>query len=229
MSEVTSESIVYGGERKLPGILAVPAGKGPFPALVMIHEWWGLNGQIRNAASDLAAAGYVVLAVDLYRGTLAGSAAEAQKLAGSLDHAKVVADLREAFAFLAQRSYVHTAKVGSIGWCLGGGFSLQLAIAEPRLAACVLYYGRLESDRHVLAQIKAPLIGFFGEDDASIPVTAVRSFESAMKEAGRSVSVHVYPGAGHAFANPTRTDAYRPQATKDAGERMLGFLAAYLK
>lgn len=228
MTDVTTETISYGGAAKLPGFLAVPEGKGPFPALVVIHEWWGLNDQIKAAGVEFARAGYVALAVDLYRGSVTSSVPEAQKLMMSLDRGRAVSDLEEAFRFLSSRPYVRAAKIGSVGWCMGGGFSLQLALAEPRLAASVVYYGHLETNPTALKKINAPVIGFFGQDDASLPVSEVRSFESAMKEAGRLVSVHIYAGAGHAFANPTRTDAYRPEATKDAWERMMTFLAAAL-
>ena len=112
----------------------------------MIHEWWGLNDQIRAATADLAKSGYAALAVDLFRGTLARSPDEARKLAMGLDGHAASSDLQEAFQFLSGRPYVKKGKVGSVGWCLGGGYSLGLAISQPGLAACVVYYGRLEND-----------------------------------------------------------------------------------
>jgi carboxymethylenebutenolidase len=227
MAGVKTETISY-GEPKLNGYLALPPGKGPFPALVVIHEWWGLNDQIKAVTADFAAAGYVALAVDLYRGKVTASFEEAPKLAGGLDRARAAADLAEAYHYLSGRPDVRKGKVGSVGWCMGGGFSLGLAVAEPRLAACVVYYGRLETDPALLQKIGAPVIGFFGQDDQGIPVAAVNGFEQAMKHAGKKVSVHTYPGAGHAFANPTRTDAYRPEATKDSWGRMMSFLGTAL-
>jgi carboxymethylenebutenolidase len=225
---IQTESILYGGAERLSGYLAVPEGTGPFPGLVVIHEWWGLNDQIKAAAADLAKAGYAALAVDLYRGTVTAKFDEAQKAMMSLDGKKALSDLREAYAFLSGRPYVRKGNVASIGWCMGGGYSLQLACNEPGLSACVIYYGRLETDPAALARIGGPVLGFFGADDTSIPVDAVRGFESAMGKAGRSVSVYIYPGAGHAFANPTRTDAYRPEATKDSWQRMISFLGKEL-
>jgi carboxymethylenebutenolidase len=227
MPDIQTEKTVYGAER-LTGYLAVPEGRGPYPALVVIHEWWGLNDQIRAVTADLAKAGYAALAVDLFRGTVATSPDEARKLAMGLDWSRAISDLHEAFQFLSGRPYVKKGKVGSVGWCLGGGYSLGLALTEPGLAACVVYYGRLENDIAKLAKIKSPVLGFFGQDDASIPVAAVNAFEAAMKQAGRQIDVHIYPGAGHAFANPTRTDAYRPEATKDSWGRMMKFLASTL-
>ena len=225
MAETTREMITY-GPGKLSGFLAVPKGKGPFPGLVVIHEWWGLNEQIKAATAELADAGYVALAVDLYRGLVTLDPAEAQKLAGSLDRGRALSDLEEAFRFVAGRPDVR--KVGSVGWCMGGGFSFQLAVAEPSLAAAVIYYGFLDAKPEMLKKIKAPIIGFFGREDKAIPVTAVEAFESAMRKVGRAATVHVYDGAGHAFANPTRTDAYRPEATRDSWEKMMKFFATAL-
>jgi len=227
MPDIQTETIVYGAA-KLTGYMAVPQGKGPFPALVVIHEWWGLNDQIRAVTADLARTGYAALAVDLFRGTLAKSPDEARKLVMGLDASQAISDLHEAFQFLSGRPYVKKGKVGSLGWCFGGGYSLGLAISQPDLAACVVYYGRLESDLAKLSKIRSPVLGFFGQDDASIPVAAVNGFEAAMKQAGRQIETHVYPGAGHAFANPTRTDAYRPEATKDSWDRMMKFLSSTL-
>jgi carboxymethylenebutenolidase len=227
MADIRTETITYGAA-KLNGYLAVPQGKGPFAGLVVIHEWWGLNDQIRAATADLARAGYAALAVDLYRGTVTASADEAKKLAMGMDWSRGISDLQEAFRFLSGRSEVRKGKVGSVGWCMGGGYSLGLALNQPDLAACVIYYGRLETDTAKLAKIGGPVLGFFGQDDASIPVAAVTGFESAMRKVGREVSVHVYPGAGHAFANPTRTDAYRPEATRDSWDKMMKFFATTL-
>jgi len=227
MTDVQTETIVYGAA-KLNGCLAVPQGKGPFPALVVIHEWWGLNDQIRAVTADLAKAGYAALAVDLFRGILAKTPDEARKVVMGLDASRAISDLQEAFQFLARRPYVKKGKVGSVGWCFGGGYSLGLALAQPELAACVVYYGRLETDTAKLSKIRSPVLGFFGQDDPGIPPAAVNGFESAMKQAGRQIETHIYPGAGHAFANPTRTDAYRPEATKDSWGRMMKFLESTL-
>jgi carboxymethylenebutenolidase len=111
---------------------------------------------------------------------------------------------------------------------MGGGYSLGLALTERDLAACVVYYGRLENDPAKLSKIRGPVLGFFGQDDEGIPPAAVTAFQAAMKRAGRKVDVHIYPGAGHAFANPTRTDAYRPEATRDSWGKMMEFFRAEL-
>ncbi len=223
MGEVLTETINY-GPQKLTGFLAVPEGKGPYPALVVIHEWWGLNGQIKAATKDLAGEGYAALAVDLFRGTVTTSADEAARLAKSLPPAQAVSDLNEAVKFLASRRYVQKAKIGSVGWCLGGSYSLALALNNPGIAATVIYYGHLVTDPKEVEKIPAPVIGFFGQDDTSPSPADVKAFEAALRKSGKSVSTHIYPGAGHAFANPTRTHVYRPEATRDSWGKMMEFL-----
>jgi carboxymethylenebutenolidase len=223
MGEVRTETISY-SPQKLTGFLAVPDGRGPFPALVVIHEWWGLNEQIKSATRDLAGAGYVALAVDLYRGTVTASFDEAPRMAKSLPPARAVSDLNEAVKFLASRQYVKGEKIGSVGWCMGGGYSLALALSNPAMAATVIYYGHLVTDPAEVSKIPAPVIGFFGQEDRSPSPGDVRAFEAALQKAGKKISTYIYPGAGHAFANPTRTDAYRPEATKDSWARMMEFL-----
>ncbi|HSE83726.1 MAG TPA: dienelactone hydrolase family protein, partial [Thermodesulfobacteriota bacterium] len=120
-------------------------------------------------------------------------------------------------------------KIGSIGWCMGGGYSLSLAINSPELAGAVIYYGRLVTDKDQLKKINAPIIGFFGEEDRGIPVSSVREFEKTMKELGKDVSVYIYPEAGHAFANEERASSYNASAAKDAWEKTLAFFEKHLK
>lgn len=216
------------GEETVEGYLVTPSGPGPFPALVVIHEWWGLNDQIKEEARKFAAQGYAALAVDLYRGRSASSRGEAHELSRGLPEDRARRDLLAAFAYLAARPDVRGDRIGSIGWCMGGGYSLVLALAEPRLAASVIYYGRLVTDKSALGQIRAPMLGLFGEQDRGIPASSVRGFENALQELGKTVEVHLYPGAGHAFANPTRS-SYRAAAARGAREKTLAFLAQHLK
>jgi carboxymethylenebutenolidase len=183
--------------------LALPKGKpGPFPAVVVIHEWWGLNDHIKHWADRLAEQGYAALAVDLYQGKNAKTPEEAQAAMKTVDAAVAKATLQAAFAFLGEDARVKATKRACIGWCFGGAWSLQLAIAEPKLDACVLYYGRLVEDKAELAKIQAPVLAVFGTRDRSIPETKVAAFESAMQEAKKDVKVLRYD-AEHAFANPS--------------------------
>ena len=210
------------------GYLVKPEGAGPFPAVVVIHEWWGLNDQVREEARKLAGEGYVALAVDLYRGRVATSSDEAHELSRGLPEDRARRDLLAAFAYLAGRKDVRAQSIGSIGWCMGGGYSLQLALAEPRLAGAVIYYGRLAADEATLAKLRAPVLGLFGEDDRGISAASVREFEAALKKLGKPASIHLYAGAGHAFANETRP-SYRKEAAEDAWAKTLAFFAEKLK
>ena len=216
------------GSETVEGYLVTPAGAGPFPAVVVIHEWWGLNDQVREEARKLAAEGYVALAVDLYRSRVAGNPEEAHELSRGLPEDRARRDLRAAFAYLAERPDVRRDRIGSLGWCMGGGYSLRLALDEPRLAAAVIYYGRLVTDEAELAQLKTPLLGLFGEDDRGIPAESVRAFEAALKKLGKPAYITLYAGAGHAFANAMRP-SYRKEASEDAGKKTLAFLAENLK
>jgi len=189
----------------------------------MIHEWWGLNDAIRAEAKKLAGEGYAVLAVDLYRGRVAADADEAHELMRGLPEDRAIADLKAAYAFLSAHPAVLAERIGSIGWCMGGGYSLALAAEEPQLTACFIYYGRIITDTARLSKIQAGVYGFFGEDDRGIPVESVRRFEKQMADMGKYIAVNLYKNAGHAFANPTRA-SYNDTAAKDAWARTLKHL-----
>lgn len=204
------------------GFLVTPEGKGPFPAIIVIQEWWGLNDQIKNEARKLAKEGYVTLAVDLYRGKVTTDPEEAHELLRGLPEDRAVRDLLSAVSYLKTLPNVKKDKIGSIGWCMGGGYSLSLAINSPDIAACVIYYGRLVTDKNQLGRINASVIGFFGDEDRGIPPSSVRAFEDDMKALGKDVIVDIYPGAGHAFANEEKP-SYNPKAARDSWEKTLIF------
>lgn len=217
------------GDDTVEAILYTPEGKGPFPALVVIHEWWGLNDWVKDQAGKLADEGYVTLAIDLYRGKVATTSEMAHELTRSLEGKRLMRDLHAAFAFLQSQPSVKPDRIGSIGWCMGGGFSLDLALSEPTLAAAVINYGELETDPGELKKIHAPILGLFGAQDHGITPEEVRKFEAALKQMGKPIDVTIYPDAGHAFENPRNKDAYRPADTADAWKRTIAFLASTLK
>ena len=188
-----------------------------------------MNDWVKEQARDFAQHGYVALAPDLYHGKVATVPAEARKLVQSMPRDRAIRDLKAAYDYLAAMPNVEKNKIGSIGWCMGGGYSLQLAIHEPRLAACVVNYGSLVTDPALIDKIKAPMLGNFGADDRGIPPTAVHAFEKAMKNAGKKIDAKIYPGAGHAFENPNNKSGYRPEAARDARARTLGFFDKTLK
>jgi carboxymethylenebutenolidase len=227
---VKSEMVNFkSGSETVSGYLAVPNSPGRHPALVVIQEWWGLNDWVKDQAREFAQHGYVALAPDLYHGKVATVPVEASKLARSLPHDRALRDLKAAYDYLAAMPNVEKDKIGSIGWCMGGGFSLQLAIHEPRLAACVVNYGSLTTDPAMIDKINAPMLGNFGADDHGIPPSAVHAFESAMKNSGKKIDAKIYDGAGHAFENPNNKSGYRPEAARDARARTLAFFARTLK
>jgi carboxymethylenebutenolidase len=225
-----TETVSYkSGDETVNGFLALPDGGGKHPAIVVIHEWWGLNDQVKEDAQKLAAQGYVALAVDLYRGKVATTADEAHELMRGVPDDRGMRDLEAAFAYLAARPDVKPGKIGSVGWCMGGGWSIKLAMSEPKLAACAVNYGSLPTEAASIAKIKAPVLGNFGADDRGITPDSVRAFDAAMKAAGKPVDVKIYDGAGHAFENPNNKEGYRPQAAADAWARMDAFFEKNLQ
>lgn len=226
------QTVAYGEGKgtNLTGFLAMPAdATEPLPGLIVVHEWWGLNDNMKAMARQLAAEGYVALAVDLYDGSVAQTPEEARVLMTRVVQAPDAAraNLRQAYQYL--KKYAFAPKVGSIGWCLGGGWSLQTALMFPDdLDAMVMYYGQLVLDPEELAKVNAPILGFFGELDESIPVQDVQSFRETLRRLGKQSEVLIYPGAKHAFANPSGGN-YDAKAADDAWQKTLSFLSANLK
>jgi carboxymethylenebutenolidase len=212
------------GKDTISGFLAVPDKPGQHPALIVIHEWWGLNDWVKEQTEKLAAQGYLALAVDLYRGKVAADASEAHELMRGLPQDRAIRDLQAAFAYLGTRKEARADRIGSIGWCMGGGLSLQLAIHQPHLAACVVNYGSLPTDPNDIQQIIAPVLGNFGAEDRGITPADVNAFEKTMRGLNRRVDFKIYDGAGHAFENPNNTTGYRPEAAANAWSRTLEFL-----
>lgn len=226
----TGKQVSYkSGDETVTAQLYTPAGKGPFPALVVIHEWWGLNDWVKEQASNLADQGYVTLAVDLYRGQVAKTPDEAHELMRGVPQDRANKDLLAAYDYLAQQATVKKEKIGSIGWCMGGGYSLDLALAQPKIAATVINYGHLASEATTLKKIQAPVLGIFGAQDRGIPVESVRKFEKELKSQGKEVEIVIYDDAGHAFENPNNKDGYRAADAADAWKKTIAFLARNLK
>jgi carboxymethylenebutenolidase len=217
-----------GGET-VSGMMYTPQGKGPFPALIVIHEWWGLNDWMKEQASKYADQGYVALAIDLYRGKVATTPEEAHEIMRGVPEDRAKRDLQAAFAFLQKQKTVKAQKIGAIGWCMGGGYSLDVALLEPTLAADVINYGHLATDPENLKRINAPILGIFGAQDRGITPDDVKKFEQSLKQLGKKVEITIYPDAGHGFENPYNKDGYRAEDTADAEKKTADFLAAHLK
>lgn len=225
--EVISQQVSYGAtaERSFSGYFVLPADvTEPVPGVIMIHEWWGLNDNIRAMARRLAGEGYAVLAVDLYDGATAATAAEAQQLMSALvgERDLAIENLRQAHNYLDR--FALAPSVGTVGWCLGGAWSLEAAVAMgEEIEAAVMFYGQTINDPARLASLEAPLLGLFAADDESIPVRNVQAFRSALAGLGKESEVLIYPDVGHAFANPSG-NAYNHAAATEAWDKTLEFL-----
>jgi carboxymethylenebutenolidase len=210
------------------GYLALPKGDGEHPAIILVHEWWGLTQWMKDNADMFAKKGYVTLCVDLYRGKVTDKPDEAMKLMQTLNQEQALKDVISSFNYLKTLSQVDVKRIGCVGWCMGGGYSLQGAINIPDLKATVVCYGRLTTDSLALNKIQSPVLGIFGEEDKSITPDAVKQFEQAMKTQGKHIKVFEYPKSAHAFmnqGNPT----YNKATTKEAWKEIYAFLDDRLK
>ena len=228
---VDSETLPYADvdDELAYGYLAYPSGMvEALPAVVMIHEWWGLNDNVRAMANRLAAEGYMVLAVDLYGGETAATPAEARrKMLDVVENPGIAREnLRQALGFLKTAG---APAIASLGWCFGGGWSLNAAMLFPEdVDASVIFYGQVTDDAEKLHAIDGPLLGLFGAEDRGIRVESVKAFEAALQRLRKEHEIHIYPGVGHAFANPTGNN-YNSDAADDAWQRTVDFLAANLR
>ena len=201
------------------------------PGVIMIHENRGLNDNIRSMANTLAREGYVVLAVDLFKGQVAQTSEQASQLASSArsNSATTISNLQAAVNYVSSLPFVDSSKIASIGWCFGGGQSLQLALHSQQhpLVATILYYGTpLVTDKQQLSKIQWPVLGIFGDKDQAIPLSNIQQFKAALDSIGISNEIHIYKGLGHAFANPSGAN-YAPNETVDAWQKTLAFLKKY--
>lgn len=222
--EVETTDVSYFGNSN--GYLAKPVADGDYPGVIMIHEWWGLNGNIKEMAEKLASHGYVVFAVDLYDGQVGTTADEARQLRSSFDQSQWTNNMKTAVSYLEENH--SPSSLGSIGWCFGGGQSLNLALNNENMDATVIYYGQLVTDTEELSKINWPILGIFAELDSGIPPETVNEFESALNEVKIENNITIYPGVNHAFANPSG-DRYAPAESRDAWQKTLRFFEDNLR
>ena len=228
--EIVSDTVIYAtiDGKPVRGFRSRPKGaKKDAPALVVVHEWWGLNDNIRAATERLAGEGYVALAVDLYNGSVATTPDSATALmrASSGNVAGNRANLAAAIDYLRSQG---AKKVGTIGWCFGGRWSLQAGlVGGSKVQAVVMYYGSPITDPAQLQELQAPLLGLFGSQDTGIPVDSVKAMAAAMDKLGKNETVQFFD-AGHGFANPSGRN-YNAAAAEAAWKRTTEFYAHYLK
>ena len=211
-------SVTTSSGRKVSAALAVPT-KTPAPSVLLVHEWWGLNDQIKTMAAEFAKEGFLALAVDLFDGKVTSDPTTAQNLMNSVDPAGAIDTLNAWVAWLKKDSR-STGKVGTVGWCFGGGWSLNASISNP-VDATVIYYGLVDRSADDLKALKGPVLGHFAEQDQWINRKMVSGFEAAMKQDGKALEVHWY-AANHAFANPTGQN-YHKEDAQTAWKRTLEF------
>ncbi len=210
---------------ELIGYLAQPEGEGPFPGILLIHEWWGLNEGMTVLADALAAEGYVVLAPDAYRGNVTAQFPRALWLRLTTPEDQVFNDVDAAFAHLMSLKNVDNERLAAMGFCFGGGHSLQLGMRQSEnLPLTIIYYGAVVTDPDLLRPLTEGqgVLGVFGEDDQSIPVDGVLEFEAALNSLDIPNQVTIYEGVGHAFL--TEDNYNQPGAAGEAWQQTLQFL-----
>jgi carboxymethylenebutenolidase len=235
---IQNETVAY--FKNASGYLVYPVSNSPnsatvatkkLPAVIMIHENRGLNDSIKDTADILAKQGYVVLAVDLFQGQVTADPNRARELSSAVRNnpALAIENMKSAVNYLGSLQNVNASRIASIGWCFGGGQSLQFALntEDHPLAATIIYYGQVINDTRELSKIKWPVLGIFGDQDQSISVDSVKAFKQALNETGVINEIYIYPGVGHAFANPSNPN-YAPQETADAWNKTLAFLNNYV-
>jgi carboxymethylenebutenolidase len=211
---------------KTQGYLATPAsGKGP--GVLVIQEWWGLVPHIKNVCDRFAAEGFSALAPDMYHGQTASEPDGAGKLFMALNIAQAEKDLRGAAAFLAQHS--STAKLGAVGFCMGGQLALFAATVNPTVGATVNFYGVHPNVKPDYSKLAGPVLGLFAEKDGFVTPQTAKDVDAAIKKAGKSSEIHIYPNVDHAFFNDENTAAYHKPSADDAWRRTLAHFRQHLK
>ena len=228
----SGEAVAYfAGDEAAQGYLAVPEGEGPFPAVILIHEWNGLVDRVRQMADAMAAEGYVALAADLYSGRTGSNRDEnvalMQEAQGDLD--RTIANLDAAARFLRSRDDV-TGRVASMGWCFGGGIALSYALGGEEHEGTAIFYGSLVTDPEVLASVRHEVYGTFAEMDGGIPPDNVNQFVEALRSAGVENDVHVYDAVNHGFwLRVDENPELREAPALDAWRRLRAYLQRTLR
>jgi carboxymethylenebutenolidase len=220
----TEDISYYPDKKEIKGFIAYPEKPGKYPALILIHEWWGLNDNIKDTAKKFSRLGYVAMAADLYGVPGTTDMNKARELAGAVRNNtdEALKNLKNGVNFLKARSDVNPDRIASVGWCFGGGWSYQMAKNDLGVKATVMYYGNFNTQDD-LKMMKSHIIGHFGEKDTSIKVDDVKQFQATLKTLSGAHEIYIYPNAGHGFANETGA-AYVKEAADIAWERTVEFL-----
>jgi carboxymethylenebutenolidase len=218
------------GKDEIKAYFSRPVPMNGYPGVVVVHEWWGLNDQIKGVADRLAAEGYLAIVPDLYRGKVPTDAGYAHDLMRGVNENWAVGVIEGAATWLRatdarerRRSPGQRMPIGTLGFCMGGRLSLATALKGADIQAMAMFYGSVETDAKVLEPIAVPVLGIFGNEDRGIPLDQVKAFEAALKADGKKATILVYTGVGHAFFNEERP-GYDPDVSIDAWERTTMFL-----
>jgi carboxymethylenebutenolidase len=212
----------------MPGYLARPEGDGPFPGVIVVQEWWGLDDHIRDVACRFAAEGFAALAPDLYRGRVTKEPDEAQKLMMALDMNKASQELVKAAEYLAAQPFVAGRGIGAIGFCMGGGLALTLACESPHVRAAAPFYGANPNPVDKVQNLRGPVFAIYAEHDGWANAQVTQQLREALERYGKPHEICVYPGTEHAFFNDTRPEVYHRDAATDAWNRVVRLFREHL-
>lgn len=203
------------------GFLARPEGDGPFPGVIVVQEWWGLDDHIRDVAQRLAREGFAALAPDLYHGRVAREPNEAEKLMIALDMNRASRELACGADHLASQPYIRGRGIGAMGFCMGGGLALTLACDSPHIRAAAPFYGVNPDPIDKVQNLRGPVLAIYAEHDSWAAPSVREELRQALEQYGRQHEIRAYPGTQHAFFNDTREDVYNHEAATDAWNRAL--------
>jgi carboxymethylenebutenolidase len=209
------------------GYFAAPAS-GSGPAVVVIQEWWGLVHHIETLVDRFAAEGFVAVAPDLFHGQTTKSPDEAGKLLMELDVERAQKEIAGAGSYLLSRPECSSKSFGVIGFCMGGALAQYEATKDANVGGTVSFYGGFKKAPCDWSQLRAPILLFYGENDKGVPAEQGRALAEQIETLGKSVELHVYPDADHAFFNDDRPEVYNPGAAEDAWRRTLDFLRKHV-
>jgi carboxymethylenebutenolidase len=222
VADVRTESVEFPANGETGhGFLALPAGDGPFPGVIVVQEWWGLDDHIKDVAQRFAGEGFVALAPDLYHGRVTKEPDEAQKLMMSLNMGQAGKELTKAADYLASRAEVRGRGIGATGFCMGGGLALTLACDSAHIRAAAPFYGGNPSPVDKVQNLRGPVSASYAEHDGWITPQVRDELRASLERHSIAHEIKVYPGTQHAFFNDTRSEVYDRAAAEDAWKRML--------
>ncbi len=220
------------GDIQMAAYVARPKAKGSYPGLIVIQEWWGLNEHIKDVTRRFAREGYVAVAPDLYSSLghkVTADPSEAGRLMSSLKEEQALRDLQATVAHLKGIQGVNRARLGVVGFCMGGTYALLLACHNQEIKAAVPFYGQVPSPHDPLRHLACPVLYIYGDADGWITMADVTRLREGLHRHGKTGEVKIYPGAPHAFFNDTRKDVHRPTEARDAWTLALDFFGRHLK